>query len=57
MKTETGKVPENLATSFGIKYTKLAHTQDFTVSYSRGFTVTEKYESHLQNWRSYGWND
>ncbi len=56
-KVETGKVPESIPTSLGIKYIRLTNGQDFEIFYSRGFLITEKYHSHNNRWRSYGWND
>lgn len=57
IKLKTGKMPEKYEPSLGIKYTKLNDEKHFKLEYSRGFMVTEKYNSENGNWKSYGWND
>lgn len=57
LKSETGNLPENYALNAGIEYIKINGEENFIIKYSRGFMVTEKYESKYNHWRSYGWND
>jgi hypothetical protein len=57
LKSETGNLPENYALNAGIEYIKINGEENFVIKYSRGFMVTEKYESKYKHWRSYGWND
>ena len=57
IKTETGNYPEQYDILLGIEYRKLDNKNTFEISYSRGFMVTEKFDSEKNNWNSYGWND
>ncbi|WP_299223371.1 hypothetical protein [uncultured Aquimarina sp.] len=57
LKSETGVLPEKYELIAGIEYIKLKDNKHFIIKYSRGFMVTEKYDSENTNWRSYGWND
>ena len=57
IKNETGSFPEQYELTAGIKYTRLKNEEHFKLEYSRGFMVTEKYYSDIENWKSYGWND
>ena len=57
IRTETGEFPEKLNSSVGINYQRLNDKNNFVISYSRGFMVTEKYDSVSERWKSYGWND
>ena len=54
---DTGNIPEYFDTNLGIKYRKSSRDNNYILSYSRGFMVTEKYDSSLKVWKSYGWND
>ncbi|MFC5271666.1 hypothetical protein [Adhaeribacter terreus] len=45
IRNKTGKLPEHYSSVRGIDYQKLRENNNFIVSYSRGFMVTEKYES------------
>lgn len=51
------EIPKNYDTKLGIKYVKSLKDNKFIISYSRGFMVTEKYDSELKTWKSFGWND
>jgi hypothetical protein len=57
IKNETGVLPEQYELIAGINYTRLNDEGHFSLEYSRGFMVTEKYYSSNGNWKSYGWND
>ena len=57
LKSETGNLPEKYDLIAGIEYIKINDEENFVIKYSRGFMVTEKYESKYNNWKSYGWND
>lgn len=57
LKSETGNLPENYDLFAGIEYIKINGEENFVIKYSRGFLITEKYESKYNLWRSYGWND
>lgn len=54
---DSGKIPDNFDTKLGIRYEKSLRDNNYIVSYSRGFMVTEKYDSNSKAWKSYGWND
>lgn len=54
---ETGIIPEQFNIPMGIEYRRLEDGGTFEISYSRGFMVTEKYNSIEMSWKSYGWND
>lgn len=56
-KIETGEYPATLNDGFGIEYTRLNVHERFIITYSGGFLVTVKYDSHDQQWIRYGWND
>ncbi len=57
LKSETGNLPEKYNLTAGIEYIKIKDEEHFVIKYSRGFMVTEKYQSKYNHWRSYGWND
>lgn len=57
IRNETGVLPEKCELIARIKYTRLNDDEHFKLEYSRGFMVTEKYNSDTGNWKSYGWND
>jgi hypothetical protein len=57
VKFETGILPEQYDLVTGIEYIKMKDDEHFVIEYSRGFMVTEKYNSESKNWESYGWND
>ena len=52
-----GKIPDAFDTRFGIEYRKSERDNKYEIRYSRGFMVTERYDSNTEKWRSYGWND
>lgn len=52
-KNNIGSLPENYDLSFGIEYKKLKD-RVFQLKYSRGFLVTEVYNSENKSWTSYG---
>ena len=54
---ETKSLPAQYATSLGIHYKRFKDKAGFEISYSRGFMVTEKYNSTDKNWDSFGWNE
>jgi len=45
-----GNFPDNYEVSFGIKYKLLNDKKSFSIKYSRGFLVTERYYSKENNW-------
>lgn len=51
---KTENLPENYDLSFGIEYKKLKHNRGFELKYSKGFLVTEIYNSENKSWTSYG---
>lgn len=55
--TTTGGLPNNYDTSFGIGFQKIDNQNNFKISYSKGFMVSQVYVSTIKSWRSYGWND
>ena len=55
LKMDRGFYPENYNAKFGIEYSK--DSNDYKLEYSRGFLVTEKFNSRDRTWKSYGWND
>ena len=57
LKKESGKFPSKYSSPLGIKYESLELDKGFIVEYSRGFMVTKKYDSRINKWKSYGWND
>ncbi len=57
IKSKTGNYPEKYDVPIGIEYRKLKNEDNFEISYSRGFMVTEKFNSDNGKWISYGWND
>jgi hypothetical protein len=57
IKSKNEILPEKYELIAGIEYIKMKDNEHFTIKYSRGFMVTEKYDSKNKNWRSYGWND
>lgn len=52
-----GKIPDTFDTRFGIEYRKSERDKKYEIRYSRGFMVTERYDSNTEKWKSYGWND
>ncbi|MCT4589994.1 MAG: hypothetical protein N4A71_19370 [Carboxylicivirga sp.] len=52
-----GVTPEIIDIGLGIEYKKSERGNDFEIRYSRGFLVTERYDSNTKKWKSYGWND
>ena len=52
-----GIIPDTFDTRFGIQYSKSERDNKCEIRYSRGFMVTERYDSNTEKWRSYGWND
>lgn len=56
-KNESGEFPKEHETPLGINYTKSENETGFILEYTRGFMVTEKYDSKFKKWKSYGWND
>ena len=52
-----GKIPDNFDLKFGLEYRKSEAETKYTISYTRGFMVTKKYDSKTKEWKSYGWND
>ena len=57
VKTQKGAYPESHPISLGITYSKLTNDRGFLLEYSRGFMVTERFDSELNKWESRGWND
>jgi hypothetical protein len=57
IKSQNGQIPPDYKGTFGIKFLKLKDKNEFKLSYSRGFMVTENYYSKDNSWRSQGWND
>ncbi len=57
IKSENGILPKKYDLIAGIEYIRMKDNEHFVIKYSRGFMVTEKYESENKNWKSYGWND
>jgi len=56
-KSKTGTLPDKYELIGGLEYNKLKDNQNFIIKYSRGFMITEKYNSKNSIWISYGWND
>lgn len=52
-----GVIPDTFDTRFGIEYKKSKRDNKYEIRYSRGFMVTERYDSDTKKWKSYGWND
>lgn len=52
-----GDIPDRFETGFGIVYEKTEYENKYTLSYNRGFEITEKYDSSRKEWHSFGWND
>jgi hypothetical protein len=50
-------VPEDHQTPMGIRLENEKNSNTYKIAYSRGFMVTEIYESASKTWRSHGWND
>lgn len=57
IQSKTGHFPERYNCPIGINYQKLDYSPHFEISYSRGFMVTETYNSESKSWKSYGWNN
>ena len=57
IKSQNGQIPHDYKGTFGIKFLTLKDKNEFKLSYSRGFMVTENYYSKDNSWRSQGWND
>ncbi|MCD9014431.1 hypothetical protein [Parachryseolinea silvisoli] len=55
--TQIGQIPDRYPLTYGIKFSKIEDKNEFTLVYSRGFMITEKYNSKDKVWRSQGWND
>lgn len=53
----TDGLPTSYETSFGIEFQKLDGLGNYRIRYSRGFMVTEVYDSNLKSWKGYDWND
>ena len=49
------ELPEKYPSTLGINYARF--DDYFTISYSCGFLVTEKYNSKEKHWERLGWND
>ncbi len=56
-KAAQGHYPETIPKSLGIQYVKLKDDDEFILSYSKGFMVTQKFDSSTNHWKTYGWND
>ncbi|MGL1887415.1 MAG: hypothetical protein OCD76_12950 [Reichenbachiella sp.] len=56
-RTISGQFPTEMATTFGIHYSKAKYIDEYTISYERGFMVKEEYSSETENWKSRVWND
>ena len=54
---DDGVIPDTFDTRFGIEYKKSERDNKYEIRYSRGFMVTERYDSDTKKWKSYGWND
>jgi hypothetical protein len=57
LKAKNGSFPESYVTAVGIEYQKSTERDSFELSYSRGFMMTEKFDSDTKEWNSNGWND
>lgn len=57
IRSETGEIPNDYQTTFGIKYEFLEIESEYQLEYERGFMVKEKYNSKQNEWNSFGWND
>lgn len=57
LKSKNGIVPDKYELIAGLEYTKMKGDENYVIKYSRGFMVTEKYNSENKYWRSCGWND
>lgn len=57
IQAEKGLLPIKYEIRLGIKYVKAKEVEKFDLNYSRGFLVTERYDSGTKKWKSYGWND
>ena len=55
--SENGVLPKKYDVKAGIEYVKIKKLERFEIEYSRGFLVTERYDSETKKWKSYGWND
>jgi hypothetical protein len=55
--SRTGEVPDDYRVRYGIKFSRVDTNNEFRLSYSRGFMVTEIYHSNDKVWKSQGWND
>jgi predicted small secreted protein len=54
---QIGQIPDRYPLTYGIKFSKLEDKSEFKLVYSRGFMITENYDSKDKTWRSQGWND
>lgn len=50
-------LPKKIDTPLGIKYSPSKDLTSYNISYSRGFLVTEVFNSVSAQWNSFGWND
>ncbi|KAA3440164.1 hypothetical protein [Rufibacter hautae] len=57
IRNSLGEAPVSYDTSLGIAYRRLRDKNHYVISYSRGFMVTEEFDSERSTWKSYGWND
>lgn len=57
LKSENGIVPDEYELIAGLEYSKMKDDENYVIEYSRGFMVTEKYNSESGKWNSFGWND
>lgn len=57
IRSQTGQVPDHYQVAFGITFSRLRDKDEFRISYSRGFMVTENYYSEDKTWESLKWND
>jgi hypothetical protein len=56
-RAQTSELTEFINIPLGINYKSMENKESYVVSYSRGFVVTEKYDSKDKHWRGFGWND
>ncbi len=56
-KSETGIIPEKYDQIAGIEYIKIKDSEQYLIKYTRGFMVTEEYDSGNKSRISNGWND
>lgn len=56
-KERTGEYPESFYMPLGIYYKRMPKKEYFNLEYSRGFMVTQKFDSKSEKWETIGWND